>query len=566
MLNLINSNQVPETAVTGTYDLFYVFLSYVVASFAAWIAILILDDITRSDAKMRIKGCFLGALVMGAGIWSMHFTGMLAYDMGMEHSYDIWITIASMVIASCFSFAVFYNITREKLRLTDLLIDAPLMGLGVASMHYVGMAAMDMRAKTLYISSLFWLSIAIAIAASGAAMLIMRFVNTSQKYKKSLSFAAALIMGLAVCAMHYTGMEATVLVPFPDCRFVKNQDTTILFTAIVLVSISISILGIYLVSKGFLTEKSAQSTIFSNNGIIISNSIIIVIGASIFWFLNYESNKGQLNNIKNFQEKEYLKVENISQAIENLMSRIHSKLTVLSSLHFVKKEIGNFSKFTQSSMENVQYVANGLMDVRNDTMSIKFFRFYSMEQGENAKGNVSLFDSFNVEKEKQPNDKKDLNLIQNHEDQIDEIVKKQAQWFYKKYNSYDSFEKNTQPSRVDWMHPVLSNSDTSSKTNVMENFPIVYSIPIYGKHGKITGIVSCVFTTILFHNITSSLPGALILMSSDEGKNIFPTILPGHLRGSLKWIHKNEPDPNLIYSITSPLVIQDSHHLWSVWM
>jgi len=226
--------QIPETAITGRYDMMLVLLSFVVTTIASYVALSILLKITQGNIRSRTRGCILGALVMGTGIWSMHFTGMLAFQMDMAHNYDPWFTALSMLIAAGFSWAVFYNITHRQLTTARILLNAPLMGIGIAAMHYVGMRAMEMDGDLRYIPSFFWLSIAIAIAASAIAMRIMRLVWDAKKNQGALQLLAALILGLAVCGMHYTGMASAVFLPYADCRFDPDQSHIILIATILI--------------------------------------------------------------------------------------------------------------------------------------------------------------------------------------------------------------------------------------------------------------------------------------------------------------------------------------------
>jgi len=136
---------------------------------------------------------------MGAGaIWSMHFIGMLAFDMGMPVAYDVPITLASLLVAVV--------VTGSDLR-RGPGADQPVaagrrgtaMGVGVAAMHYTGMAAMRMQAQLSYDLVIVAISLGIAVVASIAALWLV--FNTTRLWQ---IVASALVMGLAVCGMHYT--------------------------------------------------------------------------------------------------------------------------------------------------------------------------------------------------------------------------------------------------------------------------------------------------------------------------------------------------------------------------
>lgn len=561
ILHLIASNQIPENAVFGTYDLVYVFMSYVVAVIASRIALMVLEEIDTNNFKMRIRGCLLGSLVMGAGIWSMHFTGMLAFKMEMEHHYQFGLTFLSMLFAALFSFAVFYNITREKLSYKVIAINAPIMGFGVALMHYTGMLAMDMRGETLYVSSLFWASIIIAVTASGAAMWIMRFVRESQKYKQLLGMIAALIMGLAVCGMHYTGMASTVFVPFADCRFVKDQNIANLVITVVLTSMSISLLGIYLLSQGFLKEESTKRKIFSLRGTVVTNFLIVLLGSSMAFFVYYESNQSYLYTIDRFREVESLKVNSISKSVEETMNRIYEKIKTISILTFVRNYAETPSSNPKMSDVNVlNTIGSELKDY--SPISIKIVSALTKKIS-TQDGNTTL-PKLSVDIINDSTSKGMSEYITDEEKiRINHIIEDQIKWFENKYPSNEDFKDDKVPARGDLLAPPVPNEIPVEKTAKTQDYYIVYSLPIYSEKGKFLGVISCLFTTDVFNNTFYTENSVLVITGDKE--HIYPLNIPGHLRGSLAWIKKKEPDTSLLQSKVSLLSIPDGGNEWRVW-
>ncbi|GAA4925141.1 MHYT domain-containing protein [Actinoplanes utahensis] len=148
----------------------------------------------------------LAAVAIGAtGIWSMHFVAMLGFDVeGTPIRYDIGLTAASAIIALA-SVGVGLAIallgkTASKAR---ILIGGVLAGLGVGAMHYTGMAAMELRGEIHYSGREVAASIAIAVVAATVALWLTLVVS-----KPIAIFASALVMGVAVNGMHFTGMLA----------------------------------------------------------------------------------------------------------------------------------------------------------------------------------------------------------------------------------------------------------------------------------------------------------------------------------------------------------------------
>ena len=180
-----------------------------------WHLILPAGYVLKLKRRQIIYWLVGGALAMGVGIWSMHFVGMIAFKMAMPMYYEIWLTALSLIIAIVASgFALF--LFKSKRSGTFLILGGILLGLGIASMHYVGMSAMQ-HVDIHYIPSIFILSIVIAILASEAALWLAVKSNQST-FKRQLRFkiGSALVMGAGICGMHYAGMWAAVFTPAND--------------------------------------------------------------------------------------------------------------------------------------------------------------------------------------------------------------------------------------------------------------------------------------------------------------------------------------------------------------
>src|SRR5215213_1060282 len=193
--------------MNGTYDFWLVVLSYVVAAFAAYVALNLASRVSASKGSVATAWLAGGALAMGTGIWSMHFIGMLAFSLPISIGYDIAITLTSMLIAVLVSGFALFTINRAALGWARLIVSGVLMGIGIAAMHYTGMAAMEMFPAIEYDPWLWVASIAIAIAASIVALWIcfqLRSENVVGVLYKRIG--AALVMGVAIVGMHYTGM------------------------------------------------------------------------------------------------------------------------------------------------------------------------------------------------------------------------------------------------------------------------------------------------------------------------------------------------------------------------
>ena len=186
-----------------------VVLSYVIAVFASYTALDLAGRVVAYHGWARRLWLAGGAFAMGTGIWSMHFTGMLAFDMGMPVSYDVPTTLLSAAIAIAASGLALFVVGRGLVGITSLLVAGSVMGIGIASMHYTGMEAMQMAATITYDRLLVALSVLIAIVASIAALYLSFHLNQSYTpWEGWLKGGSALVMGAAIVGMHYTGMAA----------------------------------------------------------------------------------------------------------------------------------------------------------------------------------------------------------------------------------------------------------------------------------------------------------------------------------------------------------------------
>ncbi|MGB6056063.1 MAG: EAL domain-containing protein [Burkholderiaceae bacterium] len=185
-----------------------VLCSILVAILAAYTALHMAGRIASAGGRAGRWWLAGGAGAMGVGIWSMHFIGMLAFHLPIPLGYDPALTLLSLLIAIASSAFALWLVGRPTLPSRRLLGGALLLGAGVASMHYTGMAALRMQPGIDYRPSLLLLSIVIAVLAAGAALWIAFRLRREQAAALPLRMGAALVMGFSIVGMHYTGMAA----------------------------------------------------------------------------------------------------------------------------------------------------------------------------------------------------------------------------------------------------------------------------------------------------------------------------------------------------------------------
>lgn len=191
--------------MAGQYNMVLVTLSYLVSVLGSFTSLQLAIAIPQArPGKERRNAILAAGTAMGGGaIWAMHFIAMLAYEMDIPVTYDTLITVVSalIAIASC---SIGLAIAGSGVFSLDKLLPAGIfMGCGVAGMHYTGMAAMLMPAEVYYDLNILMVSVIIGVVASCAALWLAFHMRGQWQM-----FGSAMIMGIAVCGMHYTGMAA----------------------------------------------------------------------------------------------------------------------------------------------------------------------------------------------------------------------------------------------------------------------------------------------------------------------------------------------------------------------
>jgi NO-binding membrane sensor protein with MHYT domain len=188
-----------------SYGLVNPALGYLMSCLGAFLGLRCVTRARAYTGSARIRWVILAAIALGAaGIWSMHFIAMLGYAIpGQTILYNVPLTIASMLIAIVVVGIGLFIVGFSSGGWRPLLIGGAIVGVGVATMHYLGMAAMIMPDSVHYNVPLFVLSVIIALVAGTAALWF-----GTQVRGIGATIGASLIFGVAVSGMHYTGMAA----------------------------------------------------------------------------------------------------------------------------------------------------------------------------------------------------------------------------------------------------------------------------------------------------------------------------------------------------------------------
>lgn len=328
----------------ASYSPLLVVLSVLTAIIASFVALNMASHVTAARTatkagQQRKERMWLwlagGSVAMGSGIWSMHFVGMLAFSLPIPLAYNVSITLASWVVAVLSSMLALITVSRPRLAWRQLGVAGMLMGVGVASMHYLGMEAMQMMPRISYDPLLFALSVLIAIVASTAALKIC-FLLRGDNAVTGLTqkAAAALVMGLAIAGMHYTGMAAA---NFPEGSVCTANDLGI-WGARMGIAISAVVAVFFMVMLLVSVYHAMAPTILNRLAFLVFASIVpvslLVIGVMAFDY----------HRLHQQQERELVSAARaVMTAVDHELANIKSGMEVLSTSRMLQG--GNLRDF-----------------------------------------------------------------------------------------------------------------------------------------------------------------------------------------------------------------------------
>jgi len=188
------------------WDTTLIILSLLVAMFGSFTALAHAQRMRDSSGRSSWHWLIAGGITLGMAIWSMHFIGMLAFHLPIQLSYDLSLTVLSVLPAIAAALLGFYLLRSKKMQIGRIIGGGVLMGLGIAAMHYIGMAAIKMQPAITYSPTIVTLSIAIAIIASIGALFIVYASENSRLHPLLYQLFSSVIMACAISGMHYTAM------------------------------------------------------------------------------------------------------------------------------------------------------------------------------------------------------------------------------------------------------------------------------------------------------------------------------------------------------------------------
>jgi diguanylate cyclase (GGDEF)-like protein len=248
----------------GSYSPSLVVISLIVAILASYTALDLSGRIATTTGRAVYLWIAGGAFAMGVGVWSMHFIGMLALRLPFALGFDLGITAVSLLIAVWSSGFALWLVNQPRLPAWQLVCGALIMGTGIASMHYTGMAAMRMTPGIDYDPAWFGASLLIAVAASGAALWIAFNLRRNTPYVRLARCGAAVVMGVAIVGMHYTGMAAARFADKSFCGAALNGLSGKGLDNLVLVS-TLAVLAIALLTSLLDARLEARTAVLADS-------------------------------------------------------------------------------------------------------------------------------------------------------------------------------------------------------------------------------------------------------------------------------------------------------------
>ncbi|MBB1295235.1 MULTISPECIES: MHYT domain-containing protein [unclassified Pseudoalteromonas] len=248
----------PSLLINGVYDPFLVALSVLTAIFSAFFATYMIDlaKETRFKSYQKLANS-TASLVLSGGIWSMHFIGMLAFSLCTNISYDPTLTFLSFIPAFLACLTGVSLLVKNNATIFSLILPSVLLGAGIGTMHYSGMAAMELSPLLRYDPLMFGLSIIVAVVLAFISLYARFNIKKHLPTLNSLQtrLISAIILGFAVAGMHYMGMAATRFVATSPLIGNDSASSELTFVAISVVFATIILTAIVAIINGMVRYR-----------------------------------------------------------------------------------------------------------------------------------------------------------------------------------------------------------------------------------------------------------------------------------------------------------------------
>jgi len=246
-------------ALAGSYDYRLVALSVLIAMLASYAALDLAGRVTAASGRGRLVWLTGGAVAMGLGIWSMHYIGMLAYSLPVVVLYDWPTVMLSLLAAMLASSVALFIASRSDMRPIRTAIGGVFMGFGIAAMHYIGMEAMRLSAMCSYSHGLVILSVILAIVISLVALWLTFNLREDTGGMGWRKVGSAILMGAAIPVMHYTGMAAVTFTRMDSAPKLTHSVEISHLGIAAIIGVTLMVLGLTILTSLLDRRFCAQS-------------------------------------------------------------------------------------------------------------------------------------------------------------------------------------------------------------------------------------------------------------------------------------------------------------------
>ncbi|MCH8500795.1 MAG: EAL domain-containing protein [Aliidiomarina sp.] len=264
-LRFVSDHHDLTTAYVGEHLFSLVLLSVALATLASYVSLLHTKLMRSATSPARRQLWHLnGAVAMGAGVWAMHFIGMVSFRIDVPVLYSPVITAVSVLPAIFAAWITLWVLHNAQDRWSAIVLGGVMMGAGIGVMHYTGMAAIRTHAEMLYLPGMFVLSVVVAVVLAIAALGARRILRPYIAKATTRIVVSAVIMGCAISSMHYTAMHATVFLPASAgaTSVVAGADSNLIVMTTLIVAVFIVVLStvvVVLMNRQQRLSMQAQS-------------------------------------------------------------------------------------------------------------------------------------------------------------------------------------------------------------------------------------------------------------------------------------------------------------------
>jgi diguanylate cyclase (GGDEF)-like protein len=216
------------------HDYSFVAVAAIVCVVGAVMTIQLFDRAKRLTAQAQTTWIVLSGVAGGAAIWTTHFVAMLGFQLPMDHAFNPFLTILSLLIPIAFTTMAGLQLATGRTTGLPSEVGGVVIGLGIVGMHFTGMAGLEVAGRIEWDWSLVAMSVVFAVGFGVATAHIL--ARRSFRFSRPLAVATLV---LAICSMHFTGMGAATLIPDPSVSVPPRMFSSEFLAVLVLATMAV---------------------------------------------------------------------------------------------------------------------------------------------------------------------------------------------------------------------------------------------------------------------------------------------------------------------------------------